>query len=109
MNRSMCSIGRRGICCRTSCYAWQTHRKAVLFVWHGIEEAIDLADRIVVLSPHLSRIVRDIRVSSARRRDERLKTGASFLEIRHAIGSPLKHGMTATHIHRGSGSDSDGR
>ena len=34
---------------------WQTDRKTVLFVTHSIEEAIYLADRIIVLSPRPAR------------------------------------------------------
>lgn len=72
---------------------WQTDRKTVLFVTHSIEEAIYLADRIVVLSPRPARIQRDIAVPFARPRDEALKTSAAFLEIRREIWTLLKHGI----------------
>jgi NitT/TauT family transport system ATP-binding protein len=71
---------------------WQTDRRTVLFVTHSIEEAIYLADRIIVLSPRPARIVRDIRVPFSRPRIEELKTDPSFLEIRREIWALLKHG-----------------
>lgn len=73
---------------------WQTDRKTVLFVTHSIEEAIYLADRIIVLSPRPARIQRDIAVPFARPRDEALKTSAAFLDIRREIWSLLKQGAT---------------
>jgi len=69
---------------------WQTDRKTVLFVTHSIEEAIYLADRIIVLSPRPARIARDIRVPFERPRDEALKTSPAFLEIRREIWGLLK-------------------
>jgi NitT/TauT family transport system ATP-binding protein len=69
---------------------WQTDRKTVLFVTHSIEEAIYLADRIIVLSPRPARIQRDIAVPFARPRNEALKTSTAFLEIRREIWGLLK-------------------
>lgn len=73
---------------------WQTDRKTVLFVTHSIEEAIYLADRIIVLSPRPARIERDIGVPFARPRDEALKTSPAFLEIRREIWGLLKQEAT---------------
>jgi NitT/TauT family transport system ATP-binding protein len=69
---------------------WQTDPKTVLFVTHSIEEAIYLADRIIVLSPRPARIAADIRVPFERPRDEALKTSPAFLEIRREIWGLLK-------------------
>jgi NitT/TauT family transport system ATP-binding protein len=73
---------------------WQTDRKTVLFVTHSIEEAIYLADRIIVLSPRPARIARDIAVPFARPRDEALKTSPAFLDIRREIWGLLKQEAT---------------
>jgi NitT/TauT family transport system ATP-binding protein len=48
---------------------WQQERKAVLFITHNIDEAIKLADRIVVMSPRPGRISKIIDVKSLRPRD----------------------------------------
>jgi NitT/TauT family transport system ATP-binding protein len=74
---------------------WQTDRKTVLFVTHSIEEAIYLADRIIVLSPRPARIERDLRVPFPRPRKEELKISPEFLAIRHEIWSLLKQGAVA--------------
>ncbi|HEY4172606.1 MAG TPA: ABC transporter ATP-binding protein [Rhodopila sp.] len=71
---------------------WQNDRKTVLFVTHSIEEAIYLADRILVFSPRPARIQRDILVPFPRPRNEDIKTSAAFLAIRREIWGLLKHG-----------------
>lgn len=73
---------------------WQTDRKTVLFVTHSIEEAIYLADRIVVLSARPTHIRRDIAVPFGRPRDEDLKTSTAFMEIRREIHELLKQEIT---------------
>jgi NitT/TauT family transport system ATP-binding protein len=71
---------------------WQNDRKTVLFVTHSIEEAIYLADRILVFSPRPARIQRDIRVPFPRPRNEEMKTSVEFLAIRRDIWGLLKQG-----------------
>ena len=48
---------------------WQSERKAVLFITHNIDEAIKLADRVVVMSPRPGRISDIIELRSPRPRD----------------------------------------
>jgi NitT/TauT family transport system ATP-binding protein len=49
---------------------WSADRKAVLFVTHDLEEAIALADRVVIMSAGPgARIIGDWRVPLARPRD----------------------------------------
>ena len=48
---------------------WASTGLTIVFVTHAIEEAIFLADRVVVMSPGPGRIVRDVRVELPRPRD----------------------------------------
>src|SRR4051812_30522386 len=70
--------------------ARQFNQTCVL-VTHDVEEAIYMGDRIVVLSSRPTRVVRDIKVSLARPRDQ-LATRAqpAFLEIRHEVMSLIR-------------------
>jgi len=72
---------------------WQREQKTVLFVTHSIEEALYLADRIIVFTPRPARIDRIIDVPFARPRSEDLKTQGPFLELRREIWSILKAGI----------------
>lgn len=48
---------------------WRHRRRTVIFVTHNIEEAVFLADRILILSEKPSRIVADLPVNMKRPRD----------------------------------------
>lgn len=48
---------------------WQAERKAVVFVTHSIDEAIKLADKIVVMSARPGRVSGVIEIADARPRD----------------------------------------
>ena len=41
---------------------WQSQRKTILLVTHNIREAIVLAQRVVVLSPHPGRVMRELNI-----------------------------------------------
>lgn len=71
---------------------WDSERKTVIFVTHSIEEAIYLADRIVVISPRPGRIDRVIQVPFGRPRDEDIKASPEFLALRRDIWSSLRKG-----------------
>ncbi|MDP4095076.1 MAG: ABC transporter ATP-binding protein [Bacillota bacterium] len=61
---------------------WQKKKKTIIFVTHDIEEAVFLADRILVMSPNPGRIKSVIKVPIARKRD---RTHPDFLKIRNKI------------------------
>jgi NitT/TauT family transport system ATP-binding protein len=65
---------------------WQAQRLTVLFVTHSVEEAIVLADRVVVLSPGPGRIVAQEHVALARPRDV---ASPEFNAIRRRLASLL--------------------
>jgi len=73
---------------------WERERKTVIFVTHSIEEAIYLADRIVVMSPRPGRIQMIQNVPFDRPRREEMKTSPEFLELRREIWQTLKEGIT---------------
>ncbi len=73
---------------------WQNERKTVVFVTHSIEEAIYLADRVVIFSPRPARIERIVDVPFPRPRTEELKTSVPFMEMRREIWSMLKQHVT---------------
>jgi NitT/TauT family transport system ATP-binding protein len=73
---------------------WEKQRKTVIFVTHSIEEALYLADRIVVISPRPGRIQQVIDVPFARPRNAEIKSDPAFLELRREIWQMLKRGVT---------------
>jgi ABC-type nitrate/sulfonate/bicarbonate transport system ATPase subunit len=72
---------------------WQQERKTVIFVTHSIEEALYLADRIIVLSPRPARIQMDIAVPFPRPRREEVKAEPEFVHLRQEIWRTLKRGV----------------
>src|SRR3984885_12847355 len=69
---------------------WSTERKTVLFVTHNISEAIYLADRVVVMSPHPGRIKTEIRVVLPRPRSEPMRETPEFLAHARAAREALR-------------------
>jgi NitT/TauT family transport system ATP-binding protein/sulfonate transport system ATP-binding protein len=57
---------------------WGTHRKTVLFVTHDIDEAIFMANRVVVMSARPGRIKHEETIAFAHPRDYRIKTSTDF-------------------------------
>ncbi len=58
---------------------WRAYRKTVLFVTHSIEEALFLADRVVIMTARPGRIKHELRVATPRPRDI---TSAEFGALR---------------------------
>ena len=71
---------------------WSADRKAVLFVTHDLEEAIGLADRVVIMSAGPSaRIIGDWRVGLSRPRDiTEVRLTKGFHDLHREIWDTLK-------------------
>ncbi|MDE1995331.1 MAG: ABC transporter ATP-binding protein [Rhizobiaceae bacterium] len=71
---------------------WSADRKAVLFVTHDLDEAIALADRVVIMSAGpKSRIIGDFRVPIARPRDiTDIRHDPAFNELHREIWQALR-------------------
>lgn len=61
---------------------WQAERKTILFVTHDIDEAVQLADRVVVMSARPGRIQQVVSIDIAHPRDI---SSARYLELRDGI------------------------
>jgi NitT/TauT family transport system ATP-binding protein len=61
---------------------WSQTKKTVLYVTHNVAEAVYLADRVIVLSPHPGTVVAEVRIALPRPRDP---LSVAFLEFQRAI------------------------
>ncbi len=72
---------------------WQEEKKTILFVTHDIEESVQLADRVVILSSRPGTIRKQISIDLPRPRD---LDSPEYLEMRdeifHTMGMSLKVG-----------------
>jgi ABC-type nitrate/sulfonate/bicarbonate transport system ATPase subunit len=74
---------------------WQAERKTILFVTHDIEEAVQLADRVIVMSPRPSRVQDVVVVNLSRPRD--LAT-PEYLRLRDRIFATIERGAMSPTI-----------
>jgi NitT/TauT family transport system ATP-binding protein len=65
---------------------WQAERKTILFVTHDIEESVQLADRVVVLSARPGRVRRVVTIDIGHPRD---LSSARYLSLRDEIFSEI--------------------
>ena len=72
---------------------WQQEKKAVLFITHNIDEAIKMADRVVVMSPRPGRITEILTMTSERPRDvdseECVRIARHVREILHLVPNAI--------------------
>ncbi|GAA5785696.1 ABC transporter ATP-binding protein [Chitiniphilus shinanonensis] len=79
---------------------WSRFGTTVVFVTHDIDEALFLADRILVMSPRPGRIVEDLRLPFARPRDAALSTTADFAALKRHCLALLHHDAPAQPLPR---------
>ena len=72
---------------------WQKTRKSIFFVTHNVDEAIYLADRVVVMTPRPGRIVLDLPIGLPRPRDI---TQMKFNEYKREILGIIHPSMQAS-------------
>ena len=60
---------------------WGKEKKTVIFVTHSVDEAIFLADRIIVMSKDKGKIVKEVNVDLPRPRNRSQKEYANLLEV----------------------------
>ena len=64
---------------------WEHFRRTVLFITHDIEEAILLADRVIVISARPGTIKLDLRVDLERPRPRSIVTGSEFIALKRQL------------------------
>jgi NitT/TauT family transport system ATP-binding protein len=69
---------------------WAVDQKTVLMVTHSIQEAVLLADRVLVMSPRPGHIVADIPISLERPRELELITDPTFVRLEAEIRAALR-------------------
>src|SRR5215213_9779342 len=75
---------------------WEQERSSVLLVTHDVEEAVFLADRVIVLTPRPGRVAFELTVSLPRPRtrsmiasSEFIRDRATLLQALGLLGAPL--------------------
>jgi len=66
-------------------HLWEQRRKTVVFVTHDAEEALYVADRIVVLSQRPGRVQADLRVDLPRPRSLETRFSPEFLALKRSV------------------------
>jgi NitT/TauT family transport system ATP-binding protein len=70
---------------------WSETRKTVLFVTHSLNEAVYLADRVIVLSARPGRIVDDVPVDLPRPRSFEMTSTETFGALKSRIWQHIRH------------------
>jgi FADH2 O2-dependent halogenase len=74
---------------------WQHEKKTILFVTHDIEEALQLADRVLIMTPRPGRIREVVEVDLPRPRDI---DAPAYLATRHRILDVIAPGVVAAPV-----------
>lgn len=82
---------------------WENYRPTILFITHDVEEAIFLADRILLMTPRPGRIGSEFLVPISRPRGYRVLTSAEFVSLKERIlslvhSSPFSSGRTRSTV-----------
>ena len=80
---------------------WRETRKTIIYVTHNVAEAVYLADRVVVMTPHPGRVKALVDIALPRPRDS---LSVEFLEYQKDLLNQLGHAAKAPsegHVHNG--------
>lgn len=69
---------------------WEQHRKTVLFVTHDIEEAVFMANRVLVMSARPGRFKSEVTVPFAHPRSYKIKTTAEFAALEEKLTEDIR-------------------
>ena len=75
---------------------WRATRKTIVFITHSIDEAVYMADRVVVMGARPGRIVEEIKIELPRPRTAAVRTSAEFGQLRGYAWELLKKTMQET-------------
>jgi NitT/TauT family transport system ATP-binding protein len=70
---------------------WSQERRTVVFITHDVDEAVFLANRVVVMAAHPGRIVEVIDVGLPYPRNEELRLSPEFSQLRNRVWSAVYH------------------
>lgn len=71
---------------------WMADQRTTLLVTHDVEEALLLADRVLVMSSRPGRLIADVDVALARPRDAALVTSNEFVALKRTVLAALRGG-----------------
>jgi len=74
---------------------WERTGKTIVFVTHDIEEAIYLADRVVVLSARPARILEEVKIALPRPRDIAVRKSLECHEYRNYVSDLIRRESSA--------------
>ncbi|MFE1767134.1 ABC transporter ATP-binding protein [Streptomyces angustmyceticus] len=78
---------------------WQRTRKTVVFITHGIEEAVYLGGRVAVMTSRPGRIKQVVPIGfDSRTETDDLRSSPEFARYRHEIWTLLHDEVTRTHL-----------
>jgi ABC-type nitrate/sulfonate/bicarbonate transport system ATPase subunit len=69
---------------------WEEHKVTVLFVTHDVDEAIFLADRVVVLASRPGRVKKEIQIDLPRPRSFEIVTDPEFAAYKREILADIR-------------------
>ena len=78
---------------------WRATRKTVIYVTHNVAEAVYLADRVIVMSPHPGTVKAEIKITLPRPRDP---LSAEFVDMQKELLRHLGHDQGAATNGKGS-------